>query len=337
MARTSPLSFQDADVAGSEGLTDYRRLYKKEMLLAKGSFASVYQITAKGEGSRKFAAKISKISMNTVTAVSELQDVEIKVLRLMKESEYVLTLVDVCVDQERPNLGKIIVTELCSGTLEDKMKGMDLRSFVSNAEQAKRYTHQLVCGLADLHHHKIAHRDIKPANILVMMGQDEQWRLKYCDFGHSTITDDQILSDVRGTIPYCAPEEFFCKGFTFKADVWSLAMCVVRFWKPGGANLISSPAAPTGTIHHYRGHIKKIISVFGGITDTTFCDTTKKRMAYFYAFADLCNAPAGSKLHANIKNTRIPQTALDLMDGMFRYDPEARLSAAEATHHPYFQ
>eukprot|EP00011_Vannellida_sp_DIVA3-517-6-12_P004910 CAMPEP_0114614994 /NCGR_PEP_ID=MMETSP0168-20121206/5938_1 /TAXON_ID=95228 ORGANISM="Vannella sp., Strain DIVA3 517/6/12" /NCGR_SAMPLE_ID=MMETSP0168 /ASSEMBLY_ACC=CAM_ASM_000044 /LENGTH=825 /DNA_ID=CAMNT_0001826055 /DNA_START=387 /DNA_END=2864 /DNA_ORIENTATION=+ len=82
-------------------------------------------------------------------------------------------------------------------------------------------------GLACLHNWKpqIVHRDLKSLNLLV----DANWAVKVSDFGTSRFTsgenaDLSTLGKLRGTYAYCAPEVYFGKSFTTKADIFSLGV-----------------------------------------------------------------------------------------------------------------
>ncbi|KAF3445409.1 hypothetical protein FNV43_RR10585 [Rhamnella rubrinervis] len=86
-------------------------------------------------------------------------------------------------------------------------------------------------GLAYLHrecHHKIIHCDIKPDNILL----HGERSVKISDFGLSKLLDHQksskLLTTMRGTRGYIAPEWLTSYGITDKSDVYSFGMVLLE-------------------------------------------------------------------------------------------------------------
>lgn len=86
-------------------------------------------------------------------------------------------------------------------------------------------------GLAYLHsecQHKIIHCDIKPDNILL----HENSSVKISDFGLSKLLDHQrnskLLTTMRGTRGYIAPEWLTSSGITDKSDVYSFGMVLLE-------------------------------------------------------------------------------------------------------------
>ncbi|XP_019861315.1 PREDICTED: mitogen-activated protein kinase kinase kinase 2-like [Amphimedon queenslandica] len=94
----------------------------------------------------------------------------------------------------------------------------------------RKYTRQILEGVAFLHGMKIVHRDIKGANIL----RDSNGNVKLADFGASKRlqTIRSGIGSVHGTPYWMAPEVI--KGddpYTFKADIWSVGATVVEMLK----------------------------------------------------------------------------------------------------------
>lgn len=84
----------------------------------------------------------------------------------------------------------------------------------------KMYAQQLVNALCYLHEQDILHLDLKPANILLT----SENVCKLTDFGCSQFASNPTLSDLQGTLAYCAPELFRGELPTTKADIYSLAI-----------------------------------------------------------------------------------------------------------------
>ncbi|MCO5609125.1 hypothetical protein L7F22_063347 [Adiantum nelumboides] len=85
-------------------------------------------------------------------------------------------------------------------------------------------------GLAYLHEEckeAILHLDVKPQNVLL----DERFRAKVSDFGLSRSMDraqSRLLTTVRGTPGYLAPEWFSGGGIDVKTDVYGYGMLVLE-------------------------------------------------------------------------------------------------------------
>ncbi|GLJ26971.1 hypothetical protein SUGI_0528170 [Cryptomeria japonica] len=85
-------------------------------------------------------------------------------------------------------------------------------------------------GLAYLHEqcrYKIIHLDVKPQNILL----DENFVAKVSDFGMATLMgrkDSRVVTSMRGTPGYLAPEWLLQSAITEKSDVYSFGMVVLE-------------------------------------------------------------------------------------------------------------
>ncbi|KAF5403047.1 hypothetical protein PHET_03322 [Paragonimus heterotremus] len=83
---------------------------------------------------------------------------------------------------------------------------------------------QLVSALYYLHAHRILHRDMKPQNIL--LGQEGV--IKLCDFGFARVMNlnSMVLTSIKGTPLYMAPELVQEKPYDHTADLWALG-CIL--------------------------------------------------------------------------------------------------------------
>ncbi|XP_050312904.1 mitogen-activated protein kinase kinase kinase 4 isoform X2 [Anthonomus grandis grandis] len=125
----------------------------------------------------------------------------------------------------------LLFMEFCAeGTLENLIRSTE-RGLPEPL--LRKYTYQLLSGVACLHDHGIVHRDIKPANVFLT---DQADRLKIGDFGcaakiKSNVTMPGELQGFVGTQAYMAPEVFtknMNEGHGRAADIWSVGCVVIE-------------------------------------------------------------------------------------------------------------
>lgn len=95
----------------------------------------------------------------------------------------------------------------------------------------RRFTVQILAGVAYLHDKGILHRDIKGGNVLVT----NEGVAKLADFGCSrqltqmcTASMEESLQAIRGSVPWMAPEVIKQSGQSFTSDVWSVGATVIE-------------------------------------------------------------------------------------------------------------
>ena len=93
---------------------------------------------------------------------------------------------------------------------------------LSNAELVLR---QVVEGLAALHRAGIQHRDLKPSNILIE--SETPLEIVLADFGSSALATMTLLTQVRTTLAYAAPETL-TGMYSRASDYWSLGIILVE-------------------------------------------------------------------------------------------------------------
>ncbi|CAJ1944430.1 unnamed protein product [Sphenostylis stenocarpa] len=85
-------------------------------------------------------------------------------------------------------------------------------------------------GLSYLHHDcrkRVLHLDVKPENILL----DENYKALVSDFGLSTLVSydvSQVMTTMRGTRGYLAPEWLLERGVSEKTDIYSYGMVLLE-------------------------------------------------------------------------------------------------------------
>lgn len=110
----------------------------------------------------------------------------------------------------------MVVTELAHGDLQKVQ--VERRKQGLSGLNVQKIACDLVSALYFLHSHRILHRDIKPQNILI--GIDGNAKL--CDFGFAKTMglNTYMLTSIKGTPLYMAPEIVQEKPYDHNADLW---------------------------------------------------------------------------------------------------------------------
>ena len=182
-------------------------------MIGEGSFGRVYKAR------RKFTGHIVALKFITKSGKSKN---DLKNLR--RE-------IDIMKDLEHPNIVKmfdffetdkdvISVCEYCEGELFQILED-DGRLPL---EEVKSIAGQLVSALYYLHSNRILHRDMKPQNILISTTNS----IKLCDFGFARAMsiETMVLTSIKGTPLYMAPELVNEKPYDHNADLWALG-CIL--------------------------------------------------------------------------------------------------------------
>eukprot|EP00892_Ulva_mutabilis_P007689 jgi/Ulvmu1/5292/UM022_0086.1 len=186
-------------------------------LVGEGSFGKVYKGRRRSTGqttAMKFIMKHGK----TARDIRNLRQ-EIEILRNLKHENIIQML-----DTFETNDEFCVVTEFAQGELFEILED-DKRlpePIVRNIAK------QLVRALHYLHHNRIIHRDMKPQNILVGSGG----AVKLCDFGFARAMSCQtmVLTSIKGTPLYMAPELVQERTYTRTVDLWSLGVILYELY-----------------------------------------------------------------------------------------------------------
>ncbi|XP_018564380.1 serine/threonine-protein kinase fused [Anoplophora glabripennis] len=108
-------------------------------------------------------------------------------------------------------------------------------------ERVQPIVWDLVSALCYLHSNRVLHRDLKPQNILL----DIKNRAKLCDFGfaRNMSTGTHVLTSIKGTPLYMAPELIDEQPYDYNADLWSLGCIIYEL-------LMGTPPFCTASILH---------------------------------------------------------------------------------------
>ncbi|MGH0169407.1 UNVERIFIED_CONTAM: hypothetical protein FKN15_001441 [Acipenser sinensis] len=182
-------------------------------VIGEGSFGRVYK------GRRKFSGQVVALKFIPKVGRSEKElrslKREIEIMRGLMHPNIVLLL-----DSFETEREVVVVTEYAEGELfqilEDDGNLPESR--------VREIACQLVSALYYLHSHRILHRDMKPQNILLGKGGV----VKLCDFGFARAmsVSTMVLTSIKGTPLYMAPELVEEKPYDHTADLWSLG-CIL--------------------------------------------------------------------------------------------------------------
>uniref|UniRef100_A0A1A9X5F4 non-specific serine/threonine protein kinase n=1 Tax=Glossina brevipalpis TaxID=37001 RepID=A0A1A9X5F4_9MUSC len=183
--------------------------YTVNSLIGEGSFGRVYKATRKDDDQTVAIKVISKRGRSS----RELKNLrrECDIQAQLKHPNVIEMLESFETKNEL-----VVVTEFALIDLHRYMS----RHGALNEEQAQRLICHLVSALYYLHSNRILHRDLKPQNVLL----DEDLNAKLCDFGlaRNMTMGTHVLTSIKGTPLYMAPELLAERPYDHQADLWSL-------------------------------------------------------------------------------------------------------------------
>ncbi|CDW83098.1 protein kinase domain containing protein [Stylonychia lemnae] len=185
--------------------------------IGEGSFGKVYKGRKKGSGqivALKFITKRGK----TEKELNNLRQ-EIEILKGLYHENIILLL-----DSFETSHEFCVVTEFAQGELFEILE--DDRNLPE--AEVRKIAQQLVHALYYLHSHRIIHRDMKPQNILI----SANGIVKLCDFGfaRSMSTNTIVLTSIKGTPLYMAPELVQELPYNHTVDLWSLGVIIYELF-----------------------------------------------------------------------------------------------------------
>ncbi|GMH41608.1 hypothetical protein BSKO_09518 [Bryopsis sp. KO-2023] len=191
--------------------------YKVIDLIGEGSFGKVYKARRRFTGqtvAMKFIAKNGKSEKD----LDSLRQ-EIEILKDLKHDNIIQML-----DSFETKSDFCVVTEFANGELFEVLED-DQHLPESVCQMIAK---QLVAALEYLHRNRIIHRDMKPQNILL----GTNGRVKLCDFGFARAMsrETQMLTSIKGTPLYMAPELVKEQPYDHTVDLWSLGVILYELF-----------------------------------------------------------------------------------------------------------
>ena len=302
--------------------------------LGEGAFATVWAARRKDPDGpnhgKLYAVKHLKQRDDGADAAGLLGTPEFRSLKSIARHPHVLRAVQVA--RERGQV--FLVTEWCDDDLLSIVEKARERGFGRVPDDVTRAAiSHLTQALAHCHDSRWIHRDVKPENILVREGV-----AKLADFGEACEFDgEEKLVTYRGTRWYRAPEQFI-----FENAEQSEYETVSRRWHTGAADVW---AAGCVMAELYLGHalfrgnsgpdmLRKMADTLG---ENGGFDETSELIRRWPTAAndDRCVPRGGDRLVDALSGSMIGEDALDLMRAMLRVDPSRRITAREASRHPF--
>ena len=193
--------------------------FKKERVIGKGSFGSVY-LVRRLEDNKIYALKTvildklnKKEQENSVNEVRILASIHNPFVIGYKEAFF----------DESNNALNIVMEYADDGDLQTKIKKMRHEGGFFKESLIWEYAIQMIKGLKALHDKKIMHRDLKSANIFLFK---KNHLCKLGDMNVSKVIKDKVLLTQTGTPYYASPEVWRDESYSYKSDLWSIG-CVI--------------------------------------------------------------------------------------------------------------
>jgi serine/threonine protein kinase len=191
--------------------------YRLVDVVGEGSFGQVWKARKVGE-LQTVAIKLIPKAGKKESEIKGLRQ-EIDILKTLRHTNIIQM-----VDAFETSSDFCVVTEFAQGELFEI-----LESDTSLSEKVvQSIARQLVGALHYLHSNRIIHRDMKPQNILIAA----DGTVKLCDFGFARAMsqDTFVLTSIKGTPLYMAPELVQEKPYTPAVDIWSMGVILYELF-----------------------------------------------------------------------------------------------------------
>lgn len=292
--------------------------YQKIDKLGEGTYGIVYKAQNKQTGE---IVALKRIRLDNddegipCTAVREIS--------LLKELRHpnIVRLLDILHSEKKLTL----VFEYLETDLKKWLDGRDGPADSDDLPVIRSYLQQLLQGVAHCHSKMVLHRDLKPQNLLLASRKGE---LKIADFGLARAFGAPVRSYSHEvvTLWYRAPDVLLGSRFySTSIDMWSVGCVFAEM-------LLGRPLFPGSTVPDQFLRIQRVLGTptlddWPGLVEFDEWREPGKRAAMF---------PGHRRADLPAMFPQLGPDGLDLLLGLLRYDPEARISATDALSHPFF-
>ncbi|CAM8892919.1 unnamed protein product [Rhodiola kirilowii] len=301
----------DPDNLRLPGYINFMDQYEKVEKIGEGTYGVVYKVCDRVTNETNAVKKIRLEQEDEGVPSTAIREIS-----LLKELQHgnIVRLQDVRHKEKRLYL----VFEYMDLDLKKHMDSCP--EFSKDHRVIKMFLHQILCGIAYCHSHRILHRDLKPQNLLLDRRTNV---LKLADFGLARAFGIPIRTFTHEvvTLWYRAPEILLgSRHYSTPVDVWSVG-CIF-------AEMVNQcPLFPGDS---EIDELFKIFRVLGTPNEETW-PGVNSLPDYKSAFP---------KWPAKDLGTVVPNldpAGLDLLSKMLCYDPRKRVTARSALEHEYFK
>ena len=327
-----------------------------QKILGKGTYSKVVECSVVSNPLLRVALKVFRGESSYDDACRD----EVKVLQQLAEplapggppTPFLLQPLDTIAHPKH----HVIVFPLCAGSLYDLIRLLKQRRGAHFATGfIRKVALQILLCLKEVHSRGLVHTDIKPENILLESLDVTEWpseggarvrldlinaNVKVHDFGSAVPEPKGAEGSTIQTRHYRAPEVIYGCTWSHKADIWSVG-CLLAELGTGKATLFMT--------HHDEEHLAMIERTIGHIP------FEKRKMVFgrgrkFEALVSSlqrlwragkprsCFSLDYIRRQQPLREMDCPHRRLaSLCEKMMEWDPQARLSAAEALRDPFFE
>ncbi|KAH9943436.1 Pkinase-domain-containing protein [Epithele typhae] len=201
-----------------------------------------------------------------------------------------------------------------SGVLQQK-------EFEFTDAHLKSFCRQMLSGLAYLHHKGVIHRDIKGSNILV----NSRGELKLADFGLARVYQKRRKSDYTNRVitQWYRPPELLLGATVYgpEVDMWSAGCIMLELFTKHPVFQGVDELQQIYVIYKWMG--TPTLEAWPGLTSLPWYELFKP------------TEPIPNRFREGFKKWLSP-AGLDLAEQLLSWNPETRITAAQALEAPYF-
>ncbi|KAJ2330619.1 hypothetical protein GGI00_003621, partial [Coemansia sp. RSA 2681] len=254
----------------------------------------------------------------------------------------------------------LVMEPLLGGTLHDafprRIKALYLAHDEVIAKQMhmdmiRTVTRQLLAALAHMHSISLIHADVKTTNVICV--NDTTMRVKLIDFGNAVSDGDvsEYYSTFEiQTVWFRAPEVAYQRPFGRAIDIWSIGCVMCELWlgrslftDMGNRSLIVSMlklrGPPPAQLYSASPFYAEMVGPWSGRSAPGFAPAVvaSRHKSIMHPEQSMDWDPQlrmqWLKHSLHVQDDEF----VSLADALLEYDPEERLTAAEALKHPFFQ